>query len=70
MLGAALQEGVEFNFFKPGGRAHTFFIAGGDVAGGRSALGAGLGAFEDDDIAWHDFTGRFGVGKGGRSLIH
>ncbi len=69
VFGAALQERVEFDFFQPAGGAHAFFVAGGDVAGRRGALGAGLGAFEDDDIAWHDFTGKVRRWERGRSLV-
>ena len=58
MLGAALQKWIELDLLKPARRPDALLVAGGNIAGGRGAFGAGLGAFEDDDIAWHDFTGK------------
>ena len=53
MKGAALQEIVELDLFKTARCAEAFLVAGGDVPRRRLALGLGLGAFENDDFAWH-----------------
>lgn len=51
--GTALEEVVELHFLQTARSAQTLFVARGDVTGRRLALGLGLGAFKDDDIAWH-----------------
>lgn len=53
MEGAALEEWIELHLLKAAGSAQAFLVAGGDVARRRFALGLGLGAFKDDDLAWH-----------------
>lgn len=60
MKGAALEKGIEFHLLQSAGCAEALLIARGDVTGSRFALGFGLGAFKDDDLAWHGwkFGGR------------
>ena len=54
MKRTALQERIVLNLFQAAGSTQAFFIARGDVAGRRLSFGFGLGAFEDDDVSWHD----------------
>ena len=49
----AFQEGVVCHLLQASGGANAFFVAGGDIAGGRTAFGFGFRAFDDDDFAWH-----------------
>ena len=53
MQSATLQEWVVFNLFQTTRSADALLVAGGNVAGGRTAFGFGFRAFEDDDIARH-----------------
>ena len=61
----AFQEGVVFHLFQASGSANAFLVAGGDIAGGRTAFSFGFRAFDNDDFAWHKI---FGLEWGGRSL--
>ena len=60
MKGAALEEGIEFPLLQSAGCAEALLVTRGDVTGSRFALGFGLGAFKDDNLAWHGwkFGGR------------
>lgn len=62
MKGSALEEVIEFHFFKASGSAQALFVARGDVTGRRLALSFRFGAFKDNNLAWHDSFG------GGRIL--
>lgn len=54
MKRAALEEVVELHLLKTARGTKAFLVARGDVTGGGHTLSLGFGAFEDDDIAWHD----------------
>jgi hypothetical protein len=51
---AALQERVILLLFKTAGSPEALFVTSACVTGGRLAFGLGLGAFQNDDIAWHN----------------
>jgi hypothetical protein len=51
---AALQERVILLLFKTAGSPEALFVTSTRVTGGRLALGLGLSAFQNDDIAWHN----------------
>ena len=50
---AALQERIIFFFLKTTGSTEALLVTCAGVTGGRLALGLGLGAFQNDNIAWH-----------------
>jgi len=49
--GSALEEVVEFHFFKTAWSEQAFLVTGGYVTGRWFALGFRFGAFKDDDLA-------------------
>lgn len=51
---ATLQERVILLLFKTTGSAEALFVTSACVTGGRFALGLGLSAFQNDNIAWHN----------------
>ena len=55
MKGAALEKVIEFHFFETTRRAQAFLIARGDVARRGFTLRLGFRAFEDNDLAWHEW---------------
>lgn len=51
---ATLQERVILFLFKTAGSPEALFVTSACVTGGRLALGLGLSAFQNDNIAWHN----------------
>ena len=54
MESTALQERIVFFLLKTTRSTEALLVASAGVTGGRLALGLGLGAFQDDNIAWHN----------------
>ncbi|MFT7303189.1 MAG: hypothetical protein ACI8UZ_002028 [Akkermansiaceae bacterium] len=53
MKRATVQERIEFLLLKTPRSIEALLVAGAGVAGGRLALGLGLSAFQNNDVAWH-----------------
>ena len=51
---ATLQERVILFLFKTTGSPEALFVTSACVTGRRLSLGLGLGALQNDDIAWHN----------------
>ena len=54
MDGPTLESRIEFLLLKASGGPEALFVTSACVTGGRLALGLGLSAFQNDDIAWHN----------------
>lgn len=54
MESATIQEGIEFHFLKAARGIEALLVTSAGVTGGRLALGLGLGAFQNNNIAWHN----------------
>lgn len=54
MKSATVEEGIKFHLLKTTWSVETLFVAGAGVAGRGLALGLGLGAFQNNNIAWHN----------------
>jgi hypothetical protein len=64
MEGTAIQERIVFFLLKTTGSTEALFVTSAGVTGGRLALGLSLGAFQNDNIAWHNLgKSEFGTRK-------
>src|SRR4051812_28171858 len=61
--GAPFQKGVVLLFLQPVRSVGALLVAAGNVTGRRFAFGFRLGAFQDDEIAGHECSGLFLVGR-------
>jgi hypothetical protein len=52
----ASEEGIIFFLFQAARGIGAFFVAGGDVAGDGFTLGSSLGALQDNDVSWHNYS--------------
>ena len=64
MESAALQERIVFLLFKTTWGIEALLVTSAGVTGGWFALGLGLGAFQNNNIAWHNLRkSEFGTRK-------
>ena len=54
MKSAAIEEGIEFHLLKTTRSVETLFVTSAGITGRGLALGLGLGAFQNNNIAWHN----------------
>ncbi|MFT6864769.1 MAG: hypothetical protein ACJAVK_003339 [Akkermansiaceae bacterium] len=54
MKSAAIEKGIKLLLLKTARGIEAFLVTGACVTGGRLALGLGLGAFQYNNIAWHN----------------
>jgi len=54
MKSAAVEKGIKLLLLKTARSIEAFLVTGACVTGGRLALGLGLGAFQYNNIAWHN----------------
>lgn len=64
MKGPAVEEGIEFHLFKTAGSIQALFVASAGITGSWLAFGLGLGALQNNDVAWHNLEkSEFGTRK-------
>ena len=51
---AAIEKGIKLLLLETARSVEAFFVTGAGVTGGRLPFGLGLGAFQYNNIAWHN----------------
>lgn len=64
MKRAAIEERIKLLLLEAARSVEALFVTSAGVTGGRLALGLGLGAFQYNNIAWHNLEkSEFGTRK-------
>lgn len=54
MEGSTIEKGIKFHLLKTARSTKALLVASAGITGGRFALGLGLGAFQNNNVAWHN----------------